>query len=237
VKIIVDNVWVRVGAVEVLRGVSIEIGEGESIALIGRNGAGKTTLLRTIMAILKPYRGSIVFKNNEKTVINTRRLKPYHVARLGIGYVPQGRIIFPDLTVEENLEVVYGGKVPDDTLEWIYSIMPDLKKLRNRLGLYLSGGEQQMLAIARALVKKPRILLLDEPLEGLAPRIVQSIRTSLKEISKEGVGLLITEPGNVKRVQGVAEKAYGIDRGEIVYSGDLEGILRDEKARKRIWGL
>ncbi|BEP17299.1 ABC transporter ATP-binding protein [Pyrofollis japonicus] len=230
------RIWVRLGGVEVLRGVEIRVSQGESVALIGRNGAGKTTLLRTLMGIVRPYRGSVKVKLGNKE-FDVTRLKPHKVARLGVGYVPQGRMVFPDLTVEENLEVVYGGKVPSDTLEWIYTVFPELRKLRGRLAGYLSGGEQQMLAVARALVRKPKILLLDEPFEGLAPRAVARLAEALRDIRAEGVGLLVTEPGSVKRVQGVAEAAYGIDRGEIVYRGPLEGILSDPVARKRIWGF
>ena len=235
-KILVKDIWTKLGGIDVLRGVTLEISSTSSIALIGRNGAGKTTLLRTILGILKPYKGSIVIEKDGEQ-IQAARIKPYKIARLGIGYVPQGRMIFPDLTVEENLEVAYGSPVPSDVLEWIYTIMPDLKKLRKRLGMYLSGGEQQMLAIARALVRRPKILLLDEPLEGLAPRIVKTITKTLRDIKEEGVGLFITEPGNIKRIKPLIEKAYGIDRGEIVYSGDIDGILQDPVARRRIWGL
>ncbi|MET1101179.1 MAG: ABC transporter ATP-binding protein [Pyrodictiaceae archaeon] len=230
------DVWVKLGGIEVLRGVSISISEGEGVALIGRNGAGKTTLIRTLLSIVKPYKGSIRLKVNNHT-LDVTKLKPHDIAGHGIGYVPQGRIVFPDLTVEENLEVVYGGRVPEDLIEWIYGIFPELKKLRNRLAGYLSGGEQQMLAIARALVRRPRILLLDEPLEGLAPKAVARVIEALKEVRQEGVGMLITEPGNVKRVASIVDKAYGIDRGEIVYEGSIDGILRDSTARRRIWGF
>lgn len=230
------DVWVKLGGVEVLRGVSISVSEGGGVALIGRNGAGKTTLIRALLSIVKPYKGSIRLEIGNHT-LDVTKLKPNDVARRGVGYVPQGRIVFPDLTIEENLEVVYGGKVPEDLMEWIYGIFPELRKLRGRLAGYLSGGEQQMLAIARALVRRPRILLLDEPLEGLAPKAVARVIEALKEVRREGVGILITEPGNVKRVAGIVEEAYGIDRGEIVYEGSIHGILKDSTARRRIWGF
>ena len=230
------GVWVKLGNVVVLRGVNVHVDEGECVALIGRNGAGKTTLVRTLIGVLRPFKGEVNLYV-DKTMYRLDRLTPYKVARLGIGYAPQGRMVFPDLTVMENLEVSYGGAVPEDTLEWIYNIMPELKRLGNRKGRYLSGGEQQMLAIARALVRKPKILILDEPLEGLAPKITSSIIEALKEISRSGVAILITESGNVGRIKGMASRVYGIDRGEIIYSGDPDGILKDEVARARIWGV
>ncbi len=235
-RVRLEDVWVRLGGIDVLKSVSLEVGDGVSVALVGRNGAGKTTTLRTIMGILKPYRGRVEVAVDGRTY-EASRMKPYHVAALGIGYVPQGRMIFPDLTVEENLEVARGGPVPEDLLEWIYSIMPELKKIRGRLGIHLSGGEQQMLAVARALVRNPRILLLDEPLEGLAPKIVASLTQALAEIRDSGVSLLITESGNLKRVRKLVDKAYGIDRGEIIYEGDPHKMLEDPVARRRIWGL
>jgi branched-chain amino acid transport system ATP-binding protein len=237
VKVEVEDVWVRLGGVDVLRGVGLEVGGGVSAALIGRNGAGKTTLLRTIIGAVRPYRGSVLVSANGGSRVDATRLKPYQVASLGIGYVPQGRMVFPDLTVEENLEVAAGGPVPHDLIDWIYTIMPELRKLRGRLGLYLSGGEQQMVAIARALVRRPRLLLLDEPFEGLAPKVVARLMDALREVKATGVSLLITESGQLKRIRPLVDVAYGIDRGEIVYSGDPDGILKDPVARQRIWGI
>ena len=232
VSLRVEDTWVKLGDLLVLRGVSIEVGRGDIVALIGRNGAGKTTMIRTIIGVIKPFKGEIWLGSKKIT-----GLPSYKIARMGVGYIPQGRMIFPDLTVEENIEVAYGAPVPQDTLEWLYNIFPELKKLQRRKGLYLSGGEQQMLAIARALVRKPRILLLDEPLEGLAPRVIISLINTLKTIGAEDVDMLITESGIIKRLKNFVTKAYGIDRGEIVYEGTLEGILQDAKARERIWGL
>ena len=235
-KLAVDNIWVKLSGVDILRDVSLEVGEGINAVLIGRNGAGKTTTFRTIMSIIKPWKGRIYAKTNNKNY-EINRLKPYQVAGLGISYVPQGRMIFPDLTVEENLDVVKGTKLSDDILEWIYSIMPELKKIKNRLGIYLSGGESQMLAVARALAREPKIILLDEPLEGLAPKVISKLIETLENIEKTGVAILITESGNLKRVRELVDIAYGIDRGEIVYSGNVDGIFEDKIARKRIWGI
>ncbi len=236
VSITMEDVWVRIEGVEVLRGVNISIEEGVSYAIVGRNGAGKTTLLRTILGIIKPSRGRVTARKGD-VILDMTKTPPHRMARLGVGYVPQGRMIFPDLTALENLEVAYGGPVPGDVIEWIYTILPELKRFIDRKGRYMSGGEQQIVAIARALVRKPSLIILDEPLEGLAPRVVKSILDALSEIKKEGVSILITESGAISRVKHIAEWAYGIDRGEIIYRGNLEDIERNPEARKRIWGL
>ncbi len=236
VEVSMEDVWVEIGGVEVLRGVTLKVEEGASYAIVGRNGAGKTTLLRTLLGILKPSRGRVTARGGGKTLDMTRT-PPHRLAELGVGYVPQGRMIFPDLTALENLEVAYGGPVPGDTLEWIYTILPELKRFIDRKGRYMSGGEQQIVAVARALVRRPSLIVLDEPLEGLAPRVVKSILDALREIRASGVSILITESGTISRVRGIAERAYGLDRGEIIYSGDLEGLERDPEARRRIWGL
>ncbi len=227
-----EEVHVRRGGVTVLRGITLEVGEGEAVALIGRNGAGKTTTIRTLMGLDRPFRGRVVFMGEDIT-----GMPAHERARMGMGYVPEGRGILPDLTALENLEIAYGGKVPDETLEWLFQFVPDLRRFLDRKGLYLSGGEQQMLAVARSLVRRPRLLLLDEPLEGLAPKIMDSITRTLRQIRDEGFSMLISESGIVKRLEGLATRAYGIDRGEIVYEGTLEGILEDEVARARIWGV
>jgi len=235
-KVIVDSIHVHIGGVKILNGVSLEVSEGEVVGLIGRNGAGKTTTLKSIMGLIKPSDGS-VYLDIDGSKLDVKRIKPYRIAKLGVTLVPQGRYIFPDLTVLENLEVAYGGIPPEDLLEDIFGYFPELKKIRDRKGIHLSGGEQQMLAIARALIMKPRIILLDEPLEGLAPKIVASVREIIMRIKAEGLGILITEAGNVKRIQDLVDRVYGIDRGEIIYSGDVEGIMKDENARRRIWGF
>lgn len=235
-RIRLSGVWVKLGGIDVLKEVDLEVGDGVSAALVGRNGAGKTTTLRTMMGILKPYKGKVEIFDNSSTY-DVAELKPYQVASLGVGYVPQGRMIFPDLTVEENLEVANSGPVPSEVMEWILDIMPELKRIRGRLGIYLSGGEQQMLAVARALVRKPKLLLLDEPLEGLAPKVIYSIIRALKEIEERGVSVLITESGNLKRIRELVDVAYGIDRGEIIYRGEPDKMLEDPVAKRRIWGF
>ena len=235
-KIHVEEITVYIKGIKILNRVSIDISDGEVVGLIGRNGAGKTTTLKAMMGLIKPREGSIYIELDGNR-IDVVRSKPYKVARLGVTMVPQGRYIFPDLTVMENLEVAYGGVPPKEILEYIYSIFPELGRLSDRKGIHLSGGEQQMLAIARALVRRPRIVLMDEPLEGLAPKIVSSVRSIIKRMKVEGMGILITEPGNVKRIADLVDRVYGIDRGEIIYSGDLDGMLKDESVRRRIWGI
>lgn len=236
-KLTLNDVWVKLNDVDVLRGVVLETSDTTSVGLIGRNGAGKTTLLRAIIGAVKPYRGSILLNKNGGPPIDLLKLKPYQIANIGVGYVPQGRMIFPDLTVEDNLTVAAARSASSDLIEWIYTIFPELRRLRDRRGLYLSGGEQQMLAIARALIRKPKILLLDEPFEGLAPKVVARLMNSLKEVKSAGVSMLITESGQLNRIKPLIDLVYGLDRGEIVYSGEPDGILKDALARQRIWGI
>ncbi len=228
------EVWI--GGVKVLSGVSLDVSEGEVVGLIGRNGAGKTTTLHTLMGLVRPRSGK-VYLERDGVELEVTGSKPYRIAGMGVSLVPQGRYIFPDLTVMENLEVAYGGRVPEGLLNEVFQYFPELGRIRDRLGIHLSGGEQQMLAIARALVRRPRIILMDEPLEGLAPKIVASLREVIKRLRGEGIGILMTEAGNIKRVRDLVDRVYGIDRGEIVFSGGIEDMLRDEAVRRRIWGV
>jgi len=235
-RLVARDIEVWIGGVRVLSNVSLEASQGEVVGLIGRNGAGKTTTLHTLMGLVRPVSGRVLIKTDEAEM-DVTGLKPYRIASMGVTLVPQGRYIFPDLTVEENLEVAYGGPVPRDILDEVYTYFPELGRIRDRRGIHLSGGEQQMLAIARALVRRPRIILMDEPLEGLAPKIVASLRGILTRLRDMGIGILVTEAGNVKRIQDIVDRVYGIDRGEIIYSGDIGGMLSDEEVRRRIWGV
>jgi len=235
VKILVRDIVVEISGVRVLNGVSLEMEEGEVVALIGRNGAGKTTTLKTIMGVFKPSGGSIELVDGVSRRIDG--LKPYKIAGYGISMVPQGRYIFPDLTVEENLEVAYGSRPPKHILDEIYSVFPDLKRIRDRRGIHLSGGEQQMLAIARALIRSPKIILMDEPLEGLAPKIVARVREVINSLRGDGIGILITEAGNVNRIRDIVDRVYGIDRGETIFHGSIDELVGNESVRRRIWGV
>ena len=222
------------GPAQVLRSVSLSLGAGESVCLVGRNGAGKTTTIDTIMGLL-PARGGIVrFKGREVT-----RLPAHERARLGIGYAPEDCGIFPDLTVEENFQItawlgkqdVAGGK-PDDT---IVNIFPEIKSFLKRRGLHLSGGQKKMLAITRALTLKPAILLLDEPFEGLAPVVVTRFIEAVRAIKALGVSVLIAE-SHVQNAGRIADRLYAIDRGEIIFAGRPAELLGNAEVMKTLHG-
>jgi branched-chain amino acid transport system ATP-binding protein len=219
------------GASHVLQGISLNIAEGELVALLGRNGMGKSTTLKTAMGLVKPMSGSVVFEGKDIT-----GFPPYKVCQAGLGYVPEDRRIFPELTVQENLFLgIKGGKIKDRTdpnvwtFERIYDHFPKLKERTNQKGRFLSGGEQQMLAIGRSLMGNPRLLLVDEPTEGLAPLMVQEVRNVLEEINKKaGVSILLVEH-NLKVALSLANRVYLMGKAHIGYNGSVEE-LRDNKA-------
>ncbi|HZD63888.1 MAG TPA: ABC transporter ATP-binding protein [Xanthobacteraceae bacterium] len=223
-----ENVNAYYGDSHILHGVSLGVKEGEVVCLLGRNGAGKTTTILTIMGYLKPRPGRIRYRGRDIAA-----LPPYAVARLGFGFVPQERGIFPSLTVRENLTVfaraTAGGRW---TLERILELFPSLRARERNLGFQLSGGEQQMLSIARALMLNPSLLLLDEPSEGLAPLIVQDIVEVLKNLKREGLAILLVEQ-NLRTALAVADRHHVMNKGEICFtgsSGELEGnefVLRN----------
>jgi branched-chain amino acid transport system ATP-binding protein len=224
----VENVNAFYGDSHILHGVSFAVAEGEVICLLGRNGAGKTTTILTIMGYLKPRPGRIRYRDRDIAA-----LPPYAVARLGVGFVPQERGIFPSLTVRENLTVfARAGGSRRWTLERIFELFPSLRARERNLGFQLSGGEQQMLSIARALMLNPSLLLLDEPSEGLAPMIVQEIITVLKNLKREGLAVLLIEQ-NLHTALAVADRHYVMNKGEICFNGtsaELEGndfVLRN----------
>lgn len=200
------------------------------MALLGRNGAGKTTTLRSIMGLVRPRKGSIRFEGTELV-----GKPPYAIARLGISFVPDDRRIFPDLTVEENLELGYrlaARRKGPWTIERVYELFPVLKEYRKRGGTQLSGGEQKMLALGRALVQNPRLLLLDEAAEGLAPLIVQEFVRVIREISASGITILMADQ-NLKFARRVAQRGYIIDKGRIEYHDDIERIWANEEIVRR----
>jgi branched-chain amino acid transport system ATP-binding protein len=227
-----ENVNAYYGDSHILRGVSFAVNAGEVVCLLGRNGAGKTTTVLTIMGYLKPRPGHIRYRDRDIAA-----LAPYQVARLGFGFVPQDRGIFPSLTVRENLTVFArgGGQGADGrrwTLERIFDLFPNLRARERNLGFQLSGGEQQMLSIARALLLNPTLLLLDEPSEGLAPMIVQEIIDVLKSLKREGLAILLVEQ-NLRAALAVADRHHVMNKGEICFTGssaELEGndfVLRN----------
>jgi len=224
----IDNIHAYYGTSHILHGISLTINQGELVALLGRNGAGKTTTLRTVMGLVSARQGQIFYKG--KLISN---LKPFQVARLGIGYVPEERAIFSHLTVVENLRIgALARKRTDDgkkgwTLEKVFERFPGLYQRRLHRGAHLSGGEQQMLAIARTLMGQPDIILLDEPSEGLAPLIVQELEKIIREILAEGYTVLLIEQ-NLALCAALASRNYIIDQGKIVYHGTNEEFLGNE---------
>ena len=217
--LVLEGVGAAYGMSQVLSDIALTVAAGEAVALLGRNGVGKTTLLRTIVGLHPANNGHIAFGNDE-----IARLPAYRRARLGIGYVPQGRGVFPQLTVEENLSVgasALGGRKPGISADVapLYDLFPTLARLRNRKGGVLSGGEQQQLALARALIGKPRLLLLDEPTEGIQPSIVQEIERVLGAIRNElGVALLLVEQ-HLDFAWSIASRYYVMQRGTVVRTG------------------
>ncbi len=216
------------GRAQILVGVNLALGRGEVAVLLGRNGAGKSTTLKSIVGLVPPAGGEIRYDGER---IDGRQ--PFEIARRGLGYVPEERRIFSDLTVDENLAV--GRRparpgIPEWTDERIFRLFPNLASLRNRRGGRMSGGEQQMLAIARTLVGNPRYLLLDEPSEGLAPVIVDQMAEAIREVKAAGVSVLLSEQ-NVHFAQSVADRAYVIEKGRIRFSGSIDELAEREDVR------
>ncbi len=210
-----DHVDAFYGDSHILHGVSFTVRDGEVVCLLGRNGAGKTTTILTVMGYLHPRAGAVRYNGRD-----IGALSPYAVARLGFGFVPQERGIFPSLTVRENLTVfARGGRGDDWTLERIFVLFPGLKARERNLGFQLSGGEQQMLSIARALMLNPSLLLLDEPSEGLAPMIVQEIVQILHRLKGEGLAILLVEQ-NLRVALALADRHHVMNKGEICFTGN-----------------
>ncbi|MGH2911396.1 MAG: ABC transporter ATP-binding protein [Solirubrobacteraceae bacterium] len=219
------------GSSQVLFGVDMHVRDGETVALIGRNGAGKTTALRCVMGVLRARSGSITVDEQE-----TVGLSSHKIARLGVALVPQGRRIFGELTVEENLRTGMSATAARSvhahhwTLEELFEVFPLLAGVRRSRGAWLSGGEQQVLSIARALIANPGILLLDEPTEGLAPRVVETLTEQLLRIKKAGLTMLLAEQ-HLGLVGELAGRAYVIDRGVVRAEGEPTALLADEQIR------
>ncbi len=220
------------GNVEALRGINLEVNKGEIVCLIGNNGAGKSTTLMTVSGILRPDRGEILFEG--ESIKNT---PPHKIVEKGISQVPEGRRIFPKLTVRENLEMgAFSGKGNfDEMLNRIFALFPVLKERQNQTGGTLSGGEQQMLAISRALMSFPKLLLLDEPSLGLAPIIVNKIFNTIKEINHEGVTILLVEQNAMAALK-LSHRGYVIENGRISFEGESKFLLNNEKVRKAYLG-
>ena len=229
-ELTVENINTYYGLSHILFDVSLQVNQGEVVVLLGRNGAGKTTTMLSIMGINPPKSGKITYRGE-----NITGRAPYKVARAGIGFVPEDRRIFPDITVLGNLEV--GRKQSKTknnkwTLERIYKLFPVLKDFSNRQGGTLSGGEQQMLTIARSLMGNPDFLLLDEPSEGLAPLIVKVLGEFIEVIKKEGMTVLLSEQ-NTKFALKHADRAYIVDNGSIKYEGSITELEQNDEIKKR----
>jgi branched-chain amino acid transport system ATP-binding protein len=218
------------GTSHVLFGVSLDVDLGEVVCLMGRNGAGKSTTFRTVMGLTPPRAGTVVFQGKDVT-----RLKVHAKARLGIGYVPEDRQIFPDLTVRENLDIGRSSGIRRKdgwNIDRIYGLFPVLEKYDRKPGGQLSGGEQQMLTIARTLMGNPELVLLDEPTEGLAPVIVIALKEMILRLKEMGTTILLSEQ-NVKFAVKVSDRVFIIDNGAIRYSNDIKGFVEDERVQKR----
>ncbi|MDR5741116.1 MULTISPECIES: ABC transporter ATP-binding protein [unclassified Caballeronia] len=228
--LVVDNIHGYYGKSHILQGVSLKIGEGETVTLLGRNGAGKSTTLKSIAGIVTPQRGSVTFAGAALA-----KLPPHRIAARGVCFVPEHRGIFRLLSVEENLRLGARKGSPWQ-LSDIYRIFPRLKERRTNGGGQLSGGEQQMLAIGRALMNHPRLLMLDEPVEGLAPVIVEEIVAQLKLIREAGVAILLVEQ-NLEVCTQLADRHYIIEQGRIVYEGANDAFIADESIKDRYLGV
>jgi branched-chain amino acid transport system ATP-binding protein len=222
----VKNINTFYGLSHILFDVSLKVYKGEIVGLLGRNGAGKSTTMKSIMGINPPKSGEIIYKGEKIT-----GKRPYVLFRMGIGYVPDDRRVFADLTVEENLEIVY-RRNGEWNKERVYELFPPLKELRKRRAGNLSGGEQQMLAIARALMGSPELLLLDEPTEGLAPIIVKALEEQILKLKQAGISILLAEQ-NIKSTLKVIDRVYVIDNGSIKFEGTKKDLEKNEEITRR----
>ncbi len=235
-----EQIHTNRGPAQILRGVSLEVKEGEAVCLVGRNGAGKTTTMESIMGLLPVRSGKITFQKRDIT-----RLPTYERARLGIGYAPDDCGIFPELTVAENLQISEwlahpsGEKAASanagDVRDRIFGVFPEVREFLQRRGLHLSGGQKKMVAVARAMALSPSILLLDEAFEGLAPVVVNRFIEAVKKIKAMGISMLVAE-SNLVTATRVADRLYAVDRGEIIFQGDPRSALKNEDVMKTLRG-
>jgi branched-chain amino acid transport system ATP-binding protein len=223
-----DGVHAAYGISQVLFGVSLEVGEGEVVALLGRNGVGKSTTLRAVIGLTPPSRGSVRWRG--QTIAG---LPPHHIARLGVGFVPEDRRVFPELTVWENLDIARrGGAAARWNEARIYALFPDLEAIARRKGGYLSGGQQQMLTIARSLMTNPDLLLLDEPSEGLAPLVVEALRRQIAALRGEGLSIVLAEQ-NLDFVLSLADRVYVLEKGAVRFTGTPAEVRGDPEIMRR----
>ena len=230
----VKDIEVYYGMIQALKGISFEVNEGEVIALIGANGAGKTTTLHTITGLLSPKKGSVLFEGQDIT-----KVPAHKIVSLGMAHVPEGRRVFAELSVYQNLKMgAYTRKDKDEiakTLEMVYKRFPRLEERKNQLAGTLSGGEQQMLAMGRALMSHPKIIVMDEPSMGLSPILVNEIFDIIKEVSASGTTVLLVEQ-NAKKALSIADRAYVLETGKIVLEGDAKELMNDDSIKKAYLG-
>ena len=227
--LVAEDLHTFYGKSHILHGVGLEVREGEIVTLLGRNGAGKTTTLRSLVGLTPPRNGVVQIFGHTTTA-----WPPYRIAALGVGYVPEGRHIFPNLTVEENLKVPLERPGPW-TIARIHALFPRLAERRTNKGRQLSGGEQEMLAIARALILNPKLLILDEPSQGLAPLIVREVFKVVTSAREEGISILLVEQ-NVRAATEIADRAYVLDDGRVVFSGAAGEFAKDEDRVRALAG-
>lgn len=230
----VKDIEVFYGVIQAIKGISFEVNEGEVIALIGANGAGKTTTLHTITGLLQPKKGSIMFEGKDIT-----KVPAHKIVSLGMAHVPEGRRVFGELTVYENLKMgAYTRKDKaeiQETLEMVYKRFPRLEERKNQLSGTLSGGEQQMLAMGRALMSHPKIIVMDEPSMGLSPIFVNEIFQIIQDVSKSGTTVLLVEQ-NAKKALSIADRAYVLETGKIVLEGDAKELMNNDSIKKAYLG-
>jgi branched-chain amino acid transport system ATP-binding protein len=226
-----DDVHVHIGKLHILQGVNFEVKAGECAALLGRNGVGKTTTLRAIMGLARKSSGTVEFEG-----FDLARCQPHEIPRRGVGYVPQGRGIFPNLTVLENLCIGLPGRRDPEREEYVFGCFPRLKERLKQSGNTLSGGEQQMLAIARCLMMRPKLIILDEPTEGIMPRLVSQIRREIHRINQIGVSILLVEQ-NVETALRLCPRVFLMEKGTIVYDGASHDLKSQPEIVHRYLGL
>ena len=230
----VENVEVYYGVINAIKGVSFEVNEGENIALIGSNGAGKTTILHTITGLISPKSGNIIFENTDIT-----KVPAHKIVGMGMAHVPEGRRIFQQLSVYENLKLgaflLNDKKIIENNLKYVYDHFPRLKERKHQIAGTLSGGEQQMLAMGRAIMSNPKIILMDEPSMGLSPILVSEIFQIIKEVSDDGTTVLLVEQ-NAKKALSIADRAYVLETGKIALSGNASELMHNEEIKKAYLG-
>jgi branched-chain amino acid transport system ATP-binding protein len=225
----IENLCAWYGAAQILYDLSFDVKRGEVVALMGRNGAGKSTTMKSVMGLVGHRQGTVRFGKRDVS-----RLKPYEIARLGLGFVPEDRRIFSDLTVLENLDVGRqpphlfddGRTAPRWTPERLFALFPNLGRMPDRLGGHMSGGEQQMLTVARTLMGNPLLVLLDEPSEGVAPVIVEQMANTILELKREGLSIVLSEQ-NIHFAELVSDRVYVLEKGQIRWNGTMADLMRD----------